>query len=367
MDPDGTGWESSKNRDLSGQRNNQMSRMMEEIEEQPEALWRTFHAERGHATEFKKFAAARHFRLIVLVARGTSDNAALFGRYLLEIATGVPVSLCAPSVHTLYRARLDFRRALVIGISQSGEGTDINMVLRNARKQGAFTVAITNEAKSEMARLTDETFLARAGKQKSVAATKTYTCQLMLLYLMAFALGEQIDLARLSEIPERVKETLKLGVEIRQIVQRYRYMRQCAVVARGLNYANAFELALKLMETCYVVAERFSSADFLHGPIAMIERDFPVILFAPPGRTFAGQMQLVRRLLGLRAETMAITSADARLPKVTHAIRVRGKIPEIYTTIPYIVPGQIFAAELAEVKGLDPDRPRSLKIVTQTL
>lgn len=340
---------------------------MQEIEQQPEALRRTFEAERRHAAEFKKFASSRKFRLIVLVARGTSDNAALFGRYLLEIATGIPVSLCAPSIHTLYNARLDFRQALVIGISQSGAGTDINMVLRHARKQGAFTIAITNESKSEMARLTDETFLARAGKQLSVAATKTYTCQLMLLYLLAFALGQQIELERVREIPGHVQETLRLTTEIREMVQRYRYMRQCAVVARGLSYANAFELALKLMETCYVVAERFSSADFLHGPIAMVERDFPVILFAPPGKTFAGQAELIRRLAGLGAETIAITSADASLPQTTHSIRVRGKIPEIYTAIPYIIPGQIFAAELAEVKGLDPDRPRSLKIVTQTL
>ena len=344
-----------------------MSRMMEEILEQPAALRRTFEAERGHAAEFKKFAQTRDFRLIVLVARGTSDNAALFGRYLLEIATGIPVSLCAPSVHTLYHARLDFRETLVIGISQSGAGTDINLVLKNARKQGAFTVAVTNEAKSEMARAVDETFLVRAGKQRSVAATKTYTGQLMILYLLAFALGRQIGLEPASEIPGRVRETLKLAPEVRGMVQRYRYMRQCAVVARGLNYANAFELSLKLMETCYIVAERFSSADFLHGPIAMIERDFPVILFAPPGKTFAGQRQLIKRLAALRAETIAIGSGDLRISGVTQMICVPGKIPEIYTAIPYIVPGQLFAAQLADVKGLDPDRPRSLKIVTQTL
>lgn len=344
-----------------------MSRMMEEILEQPEALRRTFEAERAHAAEFKKFVAARDFWLIVLVARGTSDNAALFGRYLLEIATGIPVSLCAPSVHTLYRAQMDLRRTLMIGISQSGAGTDINMVLKNARKQGAFTVAITNEAKSEMTRVAEETFLVRAGRQRSVAATKTYTGQLMILYLMAFALGRQIGLEPASEIPGRVRETLKLAAEIRAMAQRYRYMRQCAVVARGLNYANAFELSLKLMETCYIVAERFSSADFLHGPIAMIERDFPVIVFAPRGKTFAGQRQLIKRLAGLSAETIAIGPADIRVPGITRLIRVPGKIPEIYSAIPYIVPGQLFAAQLAEVKGLDPDRPRSLKIVTQTV
>ncbi|HXT87535.1 MAG TPA: SIS domain-containing protein [Verrucomicrobiae bacterium] len=344
-----------------------MSRMIEEIHEQPDALRRTFAAERAHAEKFRGFAASRDFRLIVLVARGTSDNAALFGRYLLEISTGIPVSLCAPSVHTLYNARLDLRRALVIGISQSGAGTDINMVLRSARKQGAYTIAVTNESRSPMARLADDAFLVRAGKQKSVAATKTYTGQLMILYLLAFALGRQIELRALGQIAARVQDVLKLEKQIGEMVQRYRYMRQCAVVARGLNYANAFELSLKLMETCYIVAERFSSADFLHGPIAMIERDFPVILLAPPGKTFAGQLSLIKRLAGLHAETIAITSSDARLPGVTRAIRIPGKINEIYSAIPYIVPGQLFAAHLAEVKGLDPDRPRSLQIVTQTL
>ncbi|MGH9710053.1 MAG: SIS domain-containing protein, partial [Candidatus Acidiferrales bacterium] len=147
---------------------------------------------------------------------------------------------------------------------------------------------------------------------------------------------------------------------------RYRYMRQCAVVARGINYANAFELSLKLMETCYIVAERFSSADFLHGPIAMIERDFPVLLFAPPGNTLAGQQSLIKRLKKLNAETLAISSKEVQLPGVTRVIRVSGKMGEIYTPIPYIIPGQLFAAQLAEVKGIDPDRPRSLQIVTQT-
>jgi len=344
-----------------------MSLMMQEIFEQPQALARTLAAEREHVREFQRFARGRNFRLVVLVARGTSDNAALFGRYLFELTTGIPVSLSAPSIHTLYHARIDFRDTLVVGISQSGEGTDINLVLKAARRQGSITLGITNEARSTMARLVDEVFLVRAGKQRSVAATKTYTGQLLLLYLLASALGPHVTLSSVSEIPDRVKNTLGLADEIRKLVERYRYMRQCAVVARGINYANAYELALKLMETCYVVAERFSSADFLHGPIAMIERDFPVLMFMPPGRTFRDLRKLVGRLGELRADTLAIASEGARLPRGTRAIRVPGSVPEIYSPIPYIVPGQLFAASLAAVKGLDPDKPRSLKIVTRTV
>jgi glutamine---fructose-6-phosphate transaminase (isomerizing) len=343
-----------------------MSKMMDEILEQPKALERTFQAERKHAEEFSRFARGK-FRLIVLVARGTSDNAAIFGRYLLELTTGIPVSLAAPSLHTLYHAKLDLRDALVIGVSQSGAGTDINRVLESSRKRGAYTLGITNEAHSPMAHVVDDVFLVRAGRQRSVAATKTYTGQLMMFYLVACALGGRLTLQEVGEIPGRARAALGAADQIKAVVERYRYMRQCAVVARGLNYGNAVELSLKLMETCYVVAERFSSADFLHGPIAMVEPNFPVLMFAPPGRTFASQAQLVRRLHGLRAETLVFTHDQAKVPSATRAIRVPGSIPEIYTPIPYIIPGQLFAAQLAEIKGLDPDHPRSLHIVTKTV
>jgi len=344
-----------------------MSWMMDEIREQPRALRRTLEAERAHALQFMRFASKRSFRLIILVARGTSDNAALFGRYLLELTTGIPVSLAAPSIYTLYHARLDLREALVVGISQSGAGPDINQVLESARRQGAYTIGITNEAGSEMTRVVDEVFLVRAGKQRSVAATKTYTGQLMLLYLLASALGPRITLPEVAEIPGLVEKSLALAPEIRALVERYRYMRQCVVVARGLNYANAVELALKLMETCYVVAERFSSADFLHGPIALVERGFPVIVLMPPGKTFKDLKNLVRRLRGLGAETLAVTCAAVKLPEATRVIGVPGSIPEIYSPIPYIVPGQLMAEALAQMKGIDPDKPRSLQIVTRTI
>lgn len=344
-----------------------MSFMMREILDQPRALLRCYKAEHKHVVELKRFAERQDFRMILLVARGTSDNAALFGRYLLELTTGKPVSLCAPSIHTLYHAKLDLRKSLVIGISQSGEGTDINAVLTAARRQGAFTVGITNETKSAMAGIVDEAFFVRAGTQRSVAATKTYTGQLLMLYMLAAALGSHVTLERVGEIPKWAESSLKILPEIRRIVERYRFMRQCVVVARGLNYANAFELSLKLMETCYVVAERFSAADFLHGPIAMVESDFPVILFMPPGKTYADMKRLADRVRKLRAETLVISAEGVRLPGHANAIRVPAEIPEVYTPIPYIIPGQLFACLLAELKGIDPDKPRSLKIVTRTL
>lgn len=346
-----------------------MSLMIEEIEEQPDALERTLHSEWKHAERLSRFLVKKNPSLIVLVARGTSDNAAQFGRYLLEITTGIPVSLAAPSVHTLYHAHLKLSSAVVIGISQSGESTDINLTMRNAKRCGAMTIGIINDARSTLSGLVDEVFLTRAGPERSVAATKTYTAQLMILYLLAAALrsSPQQWLISLSQIPGWVARALDLKSQIRETVERYRFMRQCAVVGRGLNYANAFELAIKLMETCYVVAERFSSADFLHGPIAMVEGGFPVILFAAPGKVFPDMLRLARRLRSLKAETLAISSEPGFLKLANRAFRMPRGINDLYSPIPYIVPGQLFAALLAETKGLSPDQPRSLTKITQTI
>ena len=341
--------------------------MLQEIAEQPAALERTIAEESAKIARLGESLKQRDLDLIVLVARGSSDNAALFGRYLLEIATGIPVSLSAPSVHTLYGAKLNLKRALVIGVSQSGEGEDINRVLENARAGGAFTVGITNEPQSAMVRLVDETLLMHGGKERSVAATKTFTGQMMLLCMLAAALakdGFAIDYDRIPDIAARALEQKPAIVEL---VQRYVFMENCVVVGRGLAYANAYEFALKLMETCYVVAERFSSADFLHGPVAMIERHFPVMLFAPPGVMLNGTKDLIRRLQELRADTLAITSDIETATMCSRSIIMPRDIDEFLAPIPYIIPAQLFAALLAEAKGLDPDKPRSLSKVTRTL
>jgi len=346
-----------------------MSRMLEEIRQQPDALDKTLRSQLKRFERFKKLVAKRRPRLIVLAARGTSDNAAQFGRYLLEITTGIPVSLAAPAIYTLYNARVDFRDALVVAISQSGESTDTNLVLAEARKQGALTVGITNEATSELARLAEHVFFVRAGHEKSVAATKTYTGQVLMLYLLAYALGGKIRPDDLARLPERAHLALRLEPEIEALSERYRFMDHAVVMGRGLNYATAFEFALKLMETCYVVAERFSSADFLHGPIALVEPNFPVFVFAPSGVTWPPVRDAVEKLRPLTAETVVITDASNRdAPHVgNRLIRLPQRVGELYTPIPYIIPAQIFAACLAYQKGLNPDRPRTITKVTRTL
>ena len=344
-----------------------MSLMLEEIAQQPEALARTIAEERGKVARLGRSLRARDLDLIVLVARGSSDNAALFGRYLLEIQTGIPVALAAPSVNTLYGARLRLRRALVIGVSQSGEGEDINRVLEMARDAGACrTVGITNEPDSSMTKIVDETLLMHGGRERSVAATKTYTGQLLHFYMLAEALSAGAGLG-FEAIPDFAARALALRPQIEALVERYVFMENCVVVGRGLVYSNAFEMALKLMETCYVVAERFSSADFLHGPLAVVERHFPIFAFAPPGVTLAGVRELLTRLKELRADTLVLTSDAEAASLATRAVLLPPEIGETLAVIPYIIPAQLFAALLADAKGLDPDAPRSLAKVTRTL
>jgi glutamine---fructose-6-phosphate transaminase (isomerizing) len=344
-----------------------MSLMLSEIAEQPSALARTISEERKKIARLGQTLKERSINLIVLVARGSSDNAALFGRYLLEITTGIPVSLSAPSVHTIYNAKLKLDHALVVGVSQSGEGEDVNLVLDGARRCGACTVGITNEPNSSMTSLVHETLLMHGGRERSVAATKTFTGQMLLFYMLAAELAESSPSFSYERIPDFVSAALEQQPAILELVQRYVFMENCVVVGRGLAYANAYELALKLMETCYVVAERFSSADFLHGPLAMVERHFPVFLFAPPGKMLAGVKNLIERLRELHADTLAITGDIDVAGLCTRSIIMPREIDEFLAPIPYIVPGQLFAALLAEAKGLDPDSPRSLSKVTRTL
>jgi glutamine---fructose-6-phosphate transaminase (isomerizing) len=344
-----------------------MSLMLQEIAEQPAALEKTIAEERQKIERIGAALGQREIDLIVLVARGSSDNAALFGRYLLEITTGFPVSLSAPSVHTIYESKLNLKRALVIGVSQSGEGEDINCVLENARNSGAFTIGMTNEPASAMVDLVDEILLMRGGRERSVAATKTFTGQMMLFYMLASALAKDGRAIDYGAIPGFAARALEQKPAIVELVQRYVFMENCVVVGRGLAYANAYEFALKLMETCYVVAERFSFADFLHGPVAMIERHFPVMLFAPAGKMLAGTKDLIARLQQLRADTLAITGDIEAATMCTRAIIMPREIDEFLAPIPYIIPAQLFAALLAEAKGLNPDEPRSLSKVTRTM
>jgi glucosamine--fructose-6-phosphate aminotransferase (isomerizing) len=354
--------------------------MLQETRDQPQALSRTLSGGIASAEELRRHFGKRRPRLIVLVARGTSDNAAQFGRYLIEITTRIPVSLAAPSILTLYGCPVDLHDVVVIGISQSGESTDTNAVLEDARRQGAATIGITNDPSSAMAGTVQFPLFIEAGAEISVAATKTYTAQLLALYLVAYALNGAIELEQLRKVPEWVRGVLELEEDIEALVERYFFMTRAVTVGRGLNYANALEFGLKLMETCYVVAERFSAADLMHGPIALVERAFPVFVFAPAGVTWPSMSCVLDRLQELKAETLVITDPRntgardkaARVIEIPQApwpntVHEDPSAHDLYTPIPYIVPAQLFAGHLAALKGLNPDLPRTLNKITRTM
>jgi len=343
-----------------------MAWILQEIQEQPQVLEKTLRLERNSIERIHKLFARRKFGLVLLIARGTSDNAALFGRYLIEITTGHLTSLAAPSVHTLYRTRQDMRHVLAVGISQSGEGEDVNRTLEACRKQGAFSIGITNHPDSTMAGLVDEVLLTHAGTERSIAATKTYTAQMLMLYELARALGASFSRRSVEKLPSLVAKALALEPKVRRLVSRYRSMQRCLVVGRGLNYANAYEFALKLMETSYVTAERFSGADLLHGPIALVEKSYPVFVFYPEGVVRPGLEEVIRRLRKMKANLLLITH-QRRPSQSGQKLVIPGDLPELWTPIPYIVPAQLFSALLAQAKGLDPDRPRYLQKVTRTI
>ena len=254
-----------------------------EIHEQPAVLEALLGGERRSVGALGDAVRRRDISFVLIAGRGTSDNAGRYANYLMGALNGLPVALATPSLYTVYHRPPVVRNALVIGISQSGEGPDIVSVLDDARRQGALTAAITNFPESALGQAADHVIALHAGEERSIAATKTYTGELAAVALLAATLAE--DRARLEEVartPQAVADVLEINAVVAELAPRYRYMRDCVVIGRGYNYATAFELALKLKELTYTIAEPYSSADFMHGPLALIEYGFPAIVLAPP-------------------------------------------------------------------------------------
>ena len=340
----------------------------QEIHEQPAVLARFLEKQAKNVAQIADIIRNRDIAHVVIAARGTSDNAATYGRYILESHCGLVVSLAAPSLFTLYRRPPRLGKALVIGISQSGQAADIIEVVTQAKQQGALTLAITNFGESPLAGVADCVITLQAGAERAVAATKTYTAQLMALALLTATLcGSDEQLDPLRRVPEVVAETLALKDTIRQAAERYRYMQHGVVLGRGYNYATAFEIALKLKETCYLVMEPYSTADFRHGPIAIAGEGFPAFLIGPTGAVFDDVRACAQELLARNAELIAFSDREELLALARVPLRMPASLPEWLSPIPYVVPGQLFALYLAVTRGYNPDQPRGLKKVTVTL
>jgi len=330
-----------------------------EIAEQPDVVARLLARGGPRVAAFVRALGRRPPRFVVIAARGTSDNAARYAQYAFGITAGLPVALAAPSLVTLYGARLRLREALVIGISQSGRSPDIVETVAFARRAGATTLAIVNDDGSPLARAASESLPLEAGAERSVAATKTYTAQLTAVALLSAALGrDRPSLAALDRVPSAIARVLARGVRAEEAASSLAGTR-AVVLSRGVNLATAFEVSLKLKELARLLAEPYSAADFLHGPIAMAGRDLPVLVVSPPGGAAARDLAaLVARLSRRGSPVVAIGPRGGSLPLPA--------VPELLSPIVAVVPGQLLALGAALARGLDPERPFGLSKVTET-
>jgi glutamine---fructose-6-phosphate transaminase (isomerizing) len=339
-----------------------------EIHEQPAVLTRLLDSQAATIRAIAARVRSRRLRTVFLAARGSSDNAGLYAKYVWGIHNALPIALAAPSLFSVYRRPPAIGDALVVGISQSGQSPDIVGVIEEGRRQGAETLAIVNAPDSPLARAAESVIDISAGDERAVAATKTYTAQLMAVAMFSAALAE--DGARwdeLSHVPAAVAQVLEHEPAIASRAERYRFMSHCVVLGRGFNYATAFEWALKLKELSYVVAEPYSSADFQHGPMALLERGFPVLAAAPGDAVFEDTLALLRRMVDERLiELLVLSDRDEALEIANTPVRLPAGIAEWLTPIVTVVAAQLFCLHLTRAKGLDTESPRGLKKVTLT-
>ncbi|HEY2130969.1 MAG TPA: SIS domain-containing protein [Streptosporangiaceae bacterium] len=340
--------------------------MRTEIEQQPAALRATLDALLPRAAEAGQLAAGR--RQVLFIARGTSDNAAVYGSYLLQAHAGMLATLASPSIATEYRSRLDLSGVLAVALSQSGQTEEIVETLGWARDCGAATLAITNGASSALAGVADLALVTRAGPEHAVPATKTFTTQLAALAVLAIGLGAGLDPGQLRSVPDEIERMLASGLDeiLDPIVADLDGVAGVVVSGRGMAYAAALELALKLKEACYLHAMGLSWADLLHGPIAVVDAETPAILLAADsGPALPGTIELARRVVEAGARAYAIGGGPGLAAASSRAVPGL-PLPEWLAPFGLIVPGQLLTEALSRRLGIDPDSPRGLSKVTQT-
>jgi glucosamine--fructose-6-phosphate aminotransferase (isomerizing) len=343
--------------------------MAADIAEQPEVYARLLDAQAPAIAEVAARIAQWSPRHVVFTARGTSDHAALYAAYLTEIRLGIPAGLASPSAVTVYGARPDLRDALVVGVSQSGGSPDLCEVVRVAREQGAHTLAVTNNPESPLARAAELSIDIAAGHERAVAATKTYSAELLALLMLiegvragdgVLPADQRAELGKLPGYAQKLLDDPTAG----ELASRYRFAARMVTTGRGYAYPTARETALKLMETSYLPALAFSGADLLHGPLAMADPDVPVLAVVGSGPGGGAMREVLARLDERRADVVAIGPADV----AGAALRIpTPDVDERYAPLLDILPLQQLALELARHRGENPDAPRGLKKVTTTL
>jgi glutamine---fructose-6-phosphate transaminase (isomerizing) len=341
--------------------------LLGEIAEQPAALERLLSAESERMRSAAISLRQRRIEYVLIVARGTSDNAARYAQYLFGTALGLPVALATPSLHTRYGVSMRFDGALAIGISQSGQSPDICSVLEDAAKAGAPTIAITNDPASPLAAAADHVIPLHVGAERSIAATKSYTGQLAALALLILTMAaDSAGLEALSRIPEAVQATLATRERVAEVAEQLRDASAMVAIGRGYNFATAWEIAQKLKELTYIPTEPYSAADFQHGPIAMVDAGFPVLLIATQGAVASDLANLAQKVRARGAHLATICDVPEINAVATSPIILPVTVEERFSALTSVVPGQYLSFYLARARGIDPDQPRGLNKVTAT-
>lgn len=343
------------------------TRLYQEIHQQPEVIHNLVSQPQAAIKALAEQIRSRGIRHIFIAARGTSDNAGRYAKYLMGAHNRMVVSLATPSLFTIYQQPPDLSDSLVLGISQSGKSPDIVSVLAESKKQGALTAAITNFPNSDLGKVAEIVLDLQAGEEVSLAATKTYTAQLVSLAI----LSAELDPANkfhpdLMSLPDQIEKGFKNEAHVESLAERYRYMTHCVVIGRGFNYASAFEFSLKMKELSYTIAEPYSSADFLHGPVALVDRGFPVFVMAPNGKMAPEMKALVEKVQNRLAEVVMVSDQSELLEMADQKLTLPAGVPEWLSPITAILPAQMFAMYLAHTRGFDVDNPRGLNKVTET-
>jgi glutamine---fructose-6-phosphate transaminase (isomerizing) len=344
-----------------------MTRMRIEIGEQAATLNATLDALLPRVAEIG--VLGRETRQVLFIARGSSDNAAVYGSYLVQTHAGRLATLASPSIATTYKKRIDLTGVLAVAISQSGRTEEIVETLDWARDCGARTVAITNGEGSPLAEIAQLALTTRAGDELAVPATKTYTTQLAALAVLGIGLGAEVDIADLRRVPGEIDRLIvdtEATEDLPAIVDELAAVPGAVVSGRGIAYGTALELAIKLKEACYLHAMGLSYADLLHGPIAVVDDDTPAILVAAgEGPTLPGTVALAERVTAAGAKAYGVGGGRMLADASTRALP-GPDLPEWVAPLALIVPGQLLTEALARRLGIDPDTPRGLGKVTQT-
>ena len=334
-----------------------------EIGEQPAVAERVLSAAGGELIRIAALLRQAAPRAVLLTARGTSDHAALYAKYLIEVGLGLPCGLTSTSTLTVYGARPDLRGVLWITVSQSGGSPDLVESTTVARAAGALTLAVTNNPDSPLAGAAEHHLHVHAGPELAVAATKSYTAQLLSLWLLVTTWrGGETTPAH--AVPGFLAQAVA-APDVAEVAARYRFVDRMVLTARGYSYPTAREGALKLMETSYLSAQAFSAADLMHGPLAMVDADRPVIAVVAEGAGGAAVAPVLAALRERGADVCAV-APDGTAPEATVRLGLPSGMGEDLAPVVQIVPLQRLALEMAVARGLDPDAPRGLRKVTET-